>query len=72
MMTQEQTDHYTLRAETGWTGKDGKHIGWWVGYVERKDNVYFFATRLIKDRDTYNLKITQDDRANNKSAKLMQ
>ncbi|WP_206610123.1 hypothetical protein [Maribellus luteus] len=28
--------------------------GWWVGYVERSDNVYFFATRLEKDRETPN------------------
>lgn len=27
-----------------------RNTGWWVGYVERKDNMYFFATRLLQDR----------------------
>ncbi len=54
IMIEEQTDQYTLRAKTGWTRSDGKDIGWWVGYVERKDNVYFFATRLTKDRQVNN------------------
>ena len=50
MMIEEQTQNYTLRAKTGWTREGGKDTGWWVGYVERDDNVYFFATRLIKSR----------------------
>lgn len=50
MMVEEQTADYTLRAKTGWTREGGKDTGWWVGYLERSDNVYFFATRLIKNR----------------------
>ncbi|PST83197.1 serine hydrolase [Pedobacter yulinensis] len=34
--------------KTGWTRQDGKDIGWYVGFVEQKANVYFFATRLTK------------------------
>ena len=55
IMTEEQTERYVLRAKTGWTRDKGKDTGWWVGYVERSDNVYFFATRLVKDRETPNL-----------------
>ena len=54
IMIVEQNDQYTLRAKTGWTRDGGKDTGWWVGYVEKKDQVYFFATRLIKDRKTQN------------------
>lgn len=54
MMIVEQTSNFTLRAKTGWTRYGGKDTGWWVGYVEKKDNVYFFATRLIKDRGVPN------------------
>ncbi|MBC9794892.1 class D beta-lactamase [Sinomicrobium weinanense] len=54
IMIEEQTENYTLRAKTGWTRDGGKDTGWWVGYVERDDNVYFFATRLIKNRDEPN------------------
>lgn len=56
IMISETTEEYTLRDKTGWTTKDGKDIGWWVGYVETKDNVYFFATRIIKpETDTENI-----------------
>jgi beta-lactamase class D len=48
MMISEQTDSYVLRDNTGLTRKDGQDIGWWVGYIETRNNVYFFATRLIK------------------------
>lgn len=54
IMIEEQSPTYTLRAKTGWTRDGGKDTGWWVGYVERADNVYFFATRIIKDRTTIN------------------
>ena len=66
VMITEQTNNYTIRSKTGWTRVDdngnsatdptGKDIGWWVGYAERKDNVYFFATRLIKKRSVINTK----------------
>ena len=54
IMITEQQENYTLRSKTGWTRFGGKDTGWWVGYIEKADNVYFFATRLIKDRDESN------------------
>jgi beta-lactamase class D len=54
VMINEQNADYTLRAKTGWTRVDGNDIGWWVGYVERKDNTYFFATRVTKKRSIPN------------------
>jgi len=53
IMTETKIGDYALRAITGWIREGGKDTGWWVGYVERKDHVYFFATRLIKDRKTF-------------------
>jgi beta-lactamase class D len=50
VMINEQTDHYTLRAKTGWTRDKNINTGWWVGYVENKNDVYFFATRLLQNR----------------------
>lgn len=50
MMIVEENEAYTLRAKTGWTRANGKDTGWWVGYIEKADKCYFFATRLIKDR----------------------
>lgn len=50
VMLNEQNSQYTLRAKTGWTRDKGINIGWWVGYIEKNNNVYFFATRLRQDR----------------------
>jgi beta-lactamase class D len=37
---------YTLRGKTGWGDVEGKNFGWFVGYLEQKGNVYFFATNV--------------------------
>ncbi|NJN75489.1 MAG: class D beta-lactamase [Synechococcaceae cyanobacterium RL_1_2] len=49
IMIIEKTPAYTLRAKTGWYGygqTDIQNIGWYVGYLEQNQNVYFFATNL--------------------------
>ncbi len=46
----EQKEDYTIRAKTGWTREGGINTGWWIGYLEKKEGVYFFATRLLQDR----------------------
>lgn len=50
ILVAEQNDGYTISAKTGWTRENGINTGWWVGYVESKSGVYFFATRLLQDR----------------------
>ena len=50
VMITEQTKDYTIRAKTGWTREGGINTGWWVGYVETKHGVWFFATRLLQSR----------------------
>jgi beta-lactamase class D len=50
VMITEQNADYTIRAKTGWTREGGINTGWWVGYVENKQGVYFFATRIFQDR----------------------
>ncbi len=47
IMIVEQTDDYILRAKTGWALI--MNAGWYVGYVERSGNVYFFATCVQGD-----------------------
>ncbi len=43
----EKTPGYTLSGKTGGGSlAGGKALGWFVGYVEAKGNVYFFATNL--------------------------
>ena len=43
----ENTPTYKLSAKTGGGSiSEGVYIGWFVGYLETKDNVYFFATNI--------------------------
>ena len=53
-MVTEQNEDYTIRSKTGWTRENGMDSGWWVGYVERKDHLWFFATRISKPRSVIN------------------
>lgn len=46
IMILEKTPDYTLRAKTGWLTRSKQQIGWFVGYLEQNDNVYFFATNI--------------------------
>jgi beta-lactamase class D len=46
----EKTDRYILRGKTGMTDfPGGMFVGWFVGYLERDGNVYFFATNIFTD-----------------------
>jgi beta-lactamase class D len=47
IMTLEETPDYRLSGKTG-GGPLGENrfLGWFVGYVETKDNTYFFATEI--------------------------
>ncbi len=49
IMIQESSDDYILRGKTGWGIKKNKEIGWYIGYVETSNNIYFFATRIISN-----------------------
>jgi len=46
IMIEEERPGYTLGAKTGLGEQQGKSIGWYVGYVMTKSDVYFFATCL--------------------------
>lgn len=50
VMIVEKKEGYTIRAKTGWTREGGINTGWWVGYLEKGEEVFFFATRLFQDR----------------------
>jgi len=54
VMITESTDEYSIRSKTGWTRWEGNDIGWWVGYVTNKNDVFFFATRINKRRTDIN------------------
>jgi len=43
--------NYTLSGKTGWGVIGDLDIGWFVGYLEKENEVYFFATKLIPKSD---------------------
>jgi beta-lactamase class D/D-alanyl-D-alanine dipeptidase len=51
ILIEEKTPTYTLRAKTGWSSAYSPQVGWWVGYVERGADVYFFATEIDINKD---------------------
>lgn len=51
----EQTNSYILRAKTGWAQRLSPQIGWYVGYVEKKGNTYFFATNVEREHSEQSL-----------------
>ena len=46
LMIVEENPRFTIRAKTGWTMRVDPQQGWYVGYVETKGQVWFFATNL--------------------------
>jgi beta-lactamase class D len=45
-MLAEKTPNWSLWAKTGWAARNTPQIGWYVGYVETADDVWFFATNI--------------------------
>ncbi|MDD1609842.1 MAG: class D beta-lactamase [Methylococcaceae bacterium] len=46
IMLVEKTPTFTIHAKTGWATRVMPQIGWYVGYVETSNEVWFFATNL--------------------------
>ena len=57
IMIIERKDSYTLRGKTGWaTDVEGvKNIAWYVGYLERDNNVYFYALNFENQDPNFDL-----------------
>lgn len=51
MMIIEQTADYKISGKTGWSIRDGFNNGWFVGYVEKADKLYFFATNVEPNQE---------------------
>ncbi|QYJ85721.1 class D beta-lactamase [Shewanella mesophila] len=49
MMLNEANSDWVLRAKTGYGVRQNKKIGWWVGWIEKEDNTYFFAMNMDLD-----------------------
>ena len=49
IMLDESGTDYAIYAKTGWTGP-GLHVGWYVGFVEKRDKTWLFAMNMRMDR----------------------
>ena len=47
----DSTESYIMRGKTGWGFEDKKDIGWLVGWIEKSDNIYFYAINIETDKD---------------------
>ena len=57
IMIIERQDTYTLRGKTGWgTNVDElQNIGWYVGYAEKDNNVYFYALNMTNQDPKFDM-----------------
>ncbi len=46
ILIRQQTEEYILRGKTGLVVNSEPNIGWYVGYLETNNNVYFFANNI--------------------------
>jgi beta-lactamase class D/D-alanyl-D-alanine dipeptidase len=51
ILISEKTVNYVLRSKTGWSNDYTPQVGWFVGYVTRGANVYFFAAEIDIKKD---------------------
>jgi beta-lactamase class D len=47
LMVIEKTGEIVISGKTGWSIRNGNNNGWFVGYVEKDDQVYYFATNIV-------------------------
>ncbi len=55
MMIIEDNDDYKLSGKTGWSISNENNNGWFVGYVDTKNKVYFFATN-VEPKEQFSMK----------------
>ncbi len=46
MMLTEQGPGWALYAKTGWAGRAGNNVGWWVGWLVRDGRTWYFALNI--------------------------
>lgn len=61
IMIVEENPQFTISAKTGWAMRTDPQQGWYVGYVETKRDIWFFATNIEirkKGDDAFRKEIT--------------
>jgi beta-lactamase class D len=50
----DSTAAWKLSGKTGWVTRNGNNIGWFVGYLEKGNKVYFVVTN-IEPKESFNM-----------------
>lgn len=56
LMVVEENKDFKISGKTGWSIKNDHNNGWFVGYIETKKGVHFFATN-IEPKEDFNMKM---------------
>ena len=51
IMVAKESREYVVRAKTGWGFQDNMNIGWYVGFIETNENVFYFANCIQTKAD---------------------
>ena len=55
LMLIESNDSWTFSGKTGWAIRNGNNIGWFVGYLEKGESVFFVITN-IEPKEAFDMK----------------
>ena len=50
IMAQDRGPDWVIRSKSGWAARVDPNIGWWVGWLERKGEVWYFALNIDMQR----------------------
>ncbi len=50
MLLIEKKESYSLSGKTGWSIRNGNNNGWFVGYLESNEQIFFFATNIVPEK----------------------
>lgn len=56
MMVIEDGETYQLSGKTGWAIRNGHNNGWFVGYIENVDGMYYFAVN-VDPQESFNMEL---------------
>lgn len=46
VMLIDEKENYRLSGKTGWAIREDSNIGWFIGFIETEDNIYYLATNI--------------------------
>ena len=55
MILFDEKPTYNLSGKTGWSIRNGNNLGWFVGYIEKGDELYFIATN-VDPKESFDMK----------------